>query len=61
MPQLGALSAELGMPKSSVHRLLGILCRRGYVTKDVTTCNYALGMRVFALHNVRRSTVVSSR
>ena len=49
---LGTLSAELGMPKSSVHRLLSILCRRGYVSKDVTTRNYTLGMRVFTLHNL---------
>lgn len=49
---LATLSAELGMPKSSVHRLLSILCRRGYVSKDATTRNYTLGMRVFALHNL---------
>lgn len=49
---LASLSAELGMPKSSVHRMLRIFCRRGYVKQDDTTHSYALGFRIFALHNL---------
>ncbi len=49
---LAPLSAELGMPKSSVHRMLRILCRRGYVKQDDTTRSYALGLRIFTLHNL---------
>ena len=49
---LATLSTELDMPKSSVHRLLQILCRRGYVGQDDTTRSYALGLRIFALHNL---------
>lgn len=49
---LAALSAEVGMPKSSVHRMLRILCRRGYVRQDDATHLYALGFRIFALHNL---------
>ncbi|MHB1162702.1 MAG: IclR family transcriptional regulator [Chloroflexota bacterium] len=49
---LADLAAELGMPKSSVHRLLQILLRRGYISKDEASHAYALGLRIFALHNL---------
>jgi len=48
---LAKLSSELGMPKSSVHRMLRILCRRGYVKQDEMSHSYALGLRIFELHN----------
>lgn len=50
-PSLGvtALSVRLGLTKSTVHRLLQALVKRGLVTRDATHNDYTLGFRVLAL------------
>lgn len=42
------LSRALSMPKSSVHRLLSVLCRRGMVERDAQA-GYRLGIALVAL------------
>ena len=42
----GALSAETGLLKSTVHRLLTSMCMRGYVQRDAETSVYRAGMRL---------------
>ena len=42
----GALSAETGLHKSTVHRLLASMCTRGYVQRDAETSMYRAGMRL---------------
>jgi DNA-binding IclR family transcriptional regulator len=42
------LQAGLGIPKSSLHALLGVLTRRGYIEHDVATRRIRLGVRVWA-------------
>jgi DNA-binding IclR family transcriptional regulator len=44
-----ALAAELGLPKSSVFRILQTLLEFGYVRQDPTTERYALGSRFLHL------------
>ena len=44
-----ALAAELGLPKSSVFRMLNTLLEFGYVRQDQTTERYALGSRFLHL------------
>ena len=46
---LGALAERLGLPKSSVHRVLATLVRRGFVERDASTRRYRLGIRLFEL------------
>ena len=46
---IGALSAETGLHKSSVHRLLASMCARGYVHRDAVTSIYRAGMRLCEL------------
>jgi DNA-binding IclR family transcriptional regulator len=50
-PSLGVteIAAELGMPKSGVHRVLNTLRRRRLVTYDPTTRKYALGQAAVSL------------
>jgi len=43
------LSHSTGLHKSTIHRLLGTLMRRGYVEKDMETDNYKLGIRLLLL------------
>ena len=43
---IGALSAETGLHKSTVHRLLASMCTRGYVQRDAETSMYRAGMRL---------------
>ena len=43
---IGALSAETGLHKSTVHRLLTSMCMRGYVQRDAETSMYRAGMRL---------------
>lgn len=46
---IGALSAETGLHKSTVHRLLAAMCARGYVTRDELNSVYHAGMRLCEL------------
>lgn len=46
---IGALSAETGLHKSTVHRLLSSMCTRGYVQRDAETSVYRAGMRLCEL------------
>ena len=46
---IGALSAETGLHKSTVHRLLSSMCTRGYVQRDAATSIYHAGMRLCEL------------
>lgn len=46
---IGELSATLGMPKSSVHRLVSTLEREGFLTRHVETGRYQLGLEVLRL------------
>lgn len=43
------LANEVGLHKSTVHRLLGTLMARGYVEKDIETDNYRLGIKLLLL------------
>lgn len=43
---IGSLSAETGLHKSTVHRLLTSMCARGYVQRDAETSVYRAGMRL---------------
>ena len=43
---IGGLSAETGLHKSTVHRLLTSMCARGYVQRDAETSVYRAGMRL---------------
>ena len=43
---IGSLSAETGLHKSTVHRLLSSMCARGYVQRDAETSVYRAGMRL---------------
>ena len=43
---IGGLSAETGLHKSTVHRLLASMCARGYVQRDAETSVYRAGMRL---------------
>ncbi len=40
------LSEQLGLPPSTLHRLLAVLARRGYVTQDAASRRYRLGPAV---------------
>lgn len=44
-----AISKEVGLHKSTVHRLLGTLMYKGYVQKDIDSDNYRLGNKVLYL------------
>lgn len=44
-----ALSEKLGLHKSTVHRLLAVLARRGLVERKAGAAKYTLGWRVFEL------------
>ena len=46
---IGALSAETGLHKSTVHRLLASMCQRGYVQRDAATSIYRASMRLCEL------------
>ena len=45
------LSQELGLHKSTVHRLLSALAYRGYIRQDQETGRYQLGLKVMELYN----------
>ncbi len=46
---LGDIAGRVGLPKSSVHRLLGTLIAHGFVERDASTRRYKLGMKLFEL------------
>lgn len=46
---LSDLARALKQPRPSVHRLLGVLKRRGYVRQDEETQRYALGVKMLDL------------
>lgn len=46
---LSELAGRLGLPKSSVHRLLAVLMAHGLVEQDASTKRYQLGMKVFEI------------
>ena len=54
---LGDLAQRVGLPKSSVHRLLVTLVGHGFVERDPSTRRYRLGVRLFELG----STVIHER
>lgn len=43
------LSRMLGLNKSTVHRILQVLVKRGYVTKDPQTRKYSLGYKILEI------------
>ena len=43
---IGALSAQSGLHKSTVHRLLASMCARGYVQRDAATSIYRAGEEI---------------
>ena len=47
--QLAELARSLGLPRPSVHRLLAVLKRRGYVRKDEDTQRYSLTLKMLDL------------
>jgi hypothetical protein len=46
---VGELARTLGLPAPTVHRLLGVLKRRGYVRQDEDTQRYALTLKMLDL------------
>jgi IclR family KDG regulon transcriptional repressor len=46
---LKELSERIGLPQSTVYRLLGVLVSRGYVCKDLDTKQYSLGVRILEI------------
>jgi len=56
-PELGVteISRELDLPKSTVHRLLVTLQRRGFIDFNSENQKYRLGLKVFCLGAVCRS------
>lgn len=46
---LGEMSAKLGMPKSSLHRLVSTLEREGFLARHAETGRYQLGLAVLRL------------
>jgi IclR family KDG regulon transcriptional repressor len=46
------LSAELKLPKGTIHRLLASLAYFGYVRQDSKTKNYSLGLKLLELGNI---------
>jgi IclR family KDG regulon transcriptional repressor len=46
---LGDLADRVGLPKSSVHRLLTTLIAHGFIDRDPGTRRYTLGIRLFEL------------
>ena len=46
---IAALSAQTGLHKSTVHRLLGTMAGRGYVTQDSASSSYHAGMKLCEL------------
>ncbi len=46
---LAELSRRLGIEKSTLHRLLGTLERRGFVRRDPSSLRYSLGIRMLEL------------
>jgi DNA-binding IclR family transcriptional regulator len=46
---VGELSRSLGLPAPTVHRLLGVLRRRGYVRQDEDTQRYGLTLKMLDL------------
>lgn len=49
---IGQISLQLGMPKSSVHRLVATLEQRGFLTREAGNGRYRLGARVLQLASV---------
>jgi IclR family KDG regulon transcriptional repressor len=57
-----ALARELGLAKSTVHRLAGTLVAEGYVEQDAADGRYRLGLALFALGTtVRRRMNVADQ
>jgi len=56
------IGAELGEAPSSIHRLLAVLVRRGYVVQDAVTRRYRLGSAVLRLGQAyqQRSRLISA-
>jgi IclR family transcriptional regulator, KDG regulon repressor len=46
---LSEIAERLGLPKSSVYRLLATLAAHGFVERDATTRRYRLGIRLFEI------------
>lgn len=56
---LGGLAARLGLPKSTTHRLLGVLRRHGYVRQLAGSARYALGYQLACVaHSVTPNSVL---
>jgi DNA-binding IclR family transcriptional regulator len=51
------ISQEIGLPKSTVHRLLNTLVARGYVRKDENTFSYGIGLKVLQLKDLTRDHI----
>lgn len=54
---VGDLSAQVNLPKGTVHRLLASLCYIGLVRQDHTTKFYQLGFKLMELGNVALSHI----
>ena len=46
---VGSLARESGLPPSTVHRMLSVLCRAGYARQEVDTDRYVLTPRIFEI------------
>ncbi|NPV51967.1 MAG: IclR family transcriptional regulator [Firmicutes bacterium] len=51
------IARELGMQKSTVHRLLATMQEYGFVRKDTEGAHYSLGLRIFELGSLVFSTL----
>jgi DNA-binding IclR family transcriptional regulator len=47
--RLTEIARDLGLPLSTVHRLLSVLRKTGYVNKDATSGRYVLGSKILRL------------
>ena len=51
------LAESLGLDKSTVHRLLTTLTKRGYARQELHSRNYALGAQTLVLHDAFQSQI----
>ncbi|HLH68572.1 MAG TPA: IclR family transcriptional regulator [Candidatus Dormibacteraeota bacterium] len=49
---LSEIADQLGLPRSSVHRLLAVLIAHGFIERDPATRRYRLGIRLFEIGSI---------
>jgi len=55
------LGAELGLAKSTIHKLLQTLLRRGYAVQEPASGRYRLGLKFLELAELSRAASASGR